>query len=296
MDSILARYAVASVYDVADEILIYRDGPQDDRYWPRFLRFIADRPKVRVIEGKVNLGYVCRNVLIREASHTVLHFMDSDALLNDHYRDQFAEAVHFTEAKQGITCLPSQNLHGDTAHVRQECFQVTDTCESLAYYAESLRWENEVSEQNPDGFENLFGARVFLYPLRIEVPNSYTMDHEYADQLHDPIIVDLSGVKDNRLLSYRAVALDYQRERPGYSIDEYVMRRAAQANITPAQIYEQMAVERLNSWGPGAVRTERFGKLPSVVTDRLGNVVTCTWSQDGYVVHRDDSGWSPELH
>jgi hypothetical protein len=112
--------------------------------------------------------------------------------------------------------------------------------------------------------------------------------------MHEPLIVHLVGVKDNRLLSCRAVAFEYQEERPDCTIDEYVLRRGRANGEPAARSFERLACQWLNSWGRGIPRTPEHGRMPAVL-DRLRNVVVCEW-QDGVILRRDDSGWDPRHH
>ena len=117
-DSILARYAAESVLAVADEVLVYRDGPQEDVYWPQFLAFASRHPKIRILEGREHIGYLCKNVLLQEATHTIVHMLDSDDVLNENYLDEYADALRLAEKTRGVVCLSVHQTHGDTEHGR----------------------------------------------------------------------------------------------------------------------------------------------------------------------------------
>jgi hypothetical protein len=109
------------------------------------------------------------------------------------------------------------------------------------------------------------------------------------------LILHLSRVKDNRLISYKAVAYDYQGKRPGCTIDEYVLRRAGASADTPrAPLFEKLACDWLNSWGRCLPVPPEFGKLPALLA-KLRPVLRCEW-KDGYLLRRDDTGWDPSRH
>ena len=91
---------------------------------------------------------------------------------------------------------------------------------------------------------------------------------------------------------YRAVAYDFQRDRPGCSIDEYILRRASASGLPSAGLLEQMACDWLNEWGDAVPLTERIGENAG----RARAAAKCRRLRmaNNQVVHRDDSGWDPD--
>ncbi len=289
-DALLARSAVESCYDAADEIIVYRDGPQEDPYWPAFLDFAATRPKVRVIEGERNVGYEVRNAIIAAARRTIIHFMDADEILNERHLDEYARAVRAAEAGRCAMLLRVQELHGDTAHVPAWKPQHHDTTHALVWNAPGIAFRKIVSEVNPDGYEDLYGAAIRLFPSGRELPYPEALDYSDDDgEIHPPIIVHLAGVKENRLLCYRAVALDWQRLSPRPPLDEYVAARAVAMGYPRESCFEKMACAFLNEYGPSVPLDERFGPMPRLL-GRFAGVARCEREQ-GKIVARDDSGW-----
>src|SRR5262249_14330952 len=154
------------------------------------------------------------------------------------------------------------------------------------YWTEGLRWESRQTPTNPDGYEGIAGAPVLLFPDGRALRESTAIDYEdYDDERLDPLLVHLAGAKENRLLSYRLLAYDYQRQRPGCGMEEYVLRHAAAPALRPRQVHEKLACEWLNSWGDSQPLDPSMGRMPALLA-ALRPAVVCQ-RRDGYIVARD---------
>lgn len=289
-DSVLARYAVESVLGVADEVIVFRDGQQPDRYWSMFLAYAAAHPKVRIIEDKTVQGFECRNLFMCEATRTLLHFMDADDVLNENYASEYQDALRLAEKQECAVCIRVQELHGDSGHIPSQNPQLFDTTHVVAYNLPALRFEKMRNDLNPLGYENLYGTRIVLYPSLRELVKVEELDYQAFDnQILDPIILHLAGIKENRLLAYRSVAYEYQLTARLVDVETFTLQGARGGEGNRERRLERIACDYLNSYGRSIPMVPEYGMMPEVL-GQLRDVARCS-RDDDFICGRDDSGW-----